>query len=722
MVKTLHWLILTFLLALISGCKLESQFDPWFQPGSSATDNVSPILGDSILFADVTENSLQVSWGSASDNITQTSGLRYKLVKATHLSALDTINKADSISGENLVMDWTPNINSQIVTGLNEGTTYYFAVLVRDIAKNKALYAPASQTTLDVTAPAVGTGIVFFNLSGNSLTVSWGAASDNVSASVDLQYKVVMASTGAAIDSVAEVDQVSGNNLIQDWAANLISQNVTGLTEGTTYYFAVLVKDPSGNKSLYSPSSTTTLDVTAPAVGTGIVFFNLSGNSLTVSWGAASDNVSASVDLQYKVVMASTGAAIDSVAEVDQVSGNNLIQDWAANLISQNVTGLTEGTTYYFAVLVKDLSGNKSLYSPNGQMTLDTSAPAPGYFLASTDVTATSFNLNWTKATDNLTSVDNLQYLVCSSTNLLDLLTVEGCLSAQIEQDWTPDISFLTLSGKSYGTAYQFNILVKDSAGNIRSYEGKTQGTSGVFMSRWNTGNIGTSGDGQIKLPLEIGGNYNFVVDWGDGSIDTITSWDSPAATHSYPVSGSWVIGISGTIEGFRFNNEGDRVKLLEVQQWGPLRLGNSGGYFYGAVLLQITATDNLDFSGTTDLSFAFANCSTLTTIPNLENWDVSNVTNMQSLFQNAVSFNQDLSAWNISNVTNMTDMLSSVTLSNENYEALLVSWSALSVQPNIVFDAGNAVYTSEAATLARNILSEAPNNWTIHDGVSVGK
>jgi len=611
MVKSLQWLILTFLLALISGCKLESQFDPWFQPGSSATDNVSPSLGDSILFADVTANSLQVSWGAASDNITQTSGLRYKLVKATTLSAIDTINKADSISGENLVMDWTPNITSQTVMGLNEGTTYYFAVLVRDIAKNRALYAPASQTTLDVTAPLVGTGITFSNVGSNSLTVSWGAASDNVSASVDLQYKVVMASTGTAIDSVAEVEQVSGANLIQDWAVNLISKNVTGLTEGTTYYFAVLVKD---------------------------------------------------------------------------------------------------------------LSGNKALYSPQGQMTLDASAPAPGYFLASTDVTATSFNLNWTKASDNVTSVDTLQYLVCSSTNLLDLLTVEGCLSAQIEQDWTPDISFLNLSGKSYGTVYQFNVLVKDSAGNIRSYEGKTQGTSGVFMSRWNTGNTGASGDGQIKLPLENGGNYNFVVDWGDGSIDTITSWDSPAATHTYPVSGGWVIGISGTIEGFRFNNEGDRVKLLEVQQWGPLRLGNSGGYFYGAVLLQITATDNLDFTGTTDLSFAFANCSTLTTIPNLENWDLSNVTNMQSLFQNAVSFNQDLSAWNISNVTNMTDMLSSVTLSNENYEALLVSWSALSVQPNIVFDAGNAIYNSEAATLARNILTEAPNNWIIHDGVSVGK
>ena len=324
-------------------------------------------------------------------------------------------------------------------------------------------------------------------------------------------------------------------------------------------------------------------------------------------------------------------------------------------------------------------------------------APFGGYFLAASGVDSTSFTLNWSSSVDNVTPQESLQYLVCSGSSLLAVLTVEDCLSGTIEQDWTPNVSSLFVTGKTYASVYHFNVLVKDVAGNISPYDGKTQGTSGVFMSRWNTGNVGVSGSGQIKLPLENGGNYNFVVDWGDGSIETITAWDSPAVTHTYPMSAGWVIGISGTLEGFRFNNQGDQQKLLEIQQWGTLRLGNSGAYFYGANNLNISATDNLDLTGTTDLSFAFADCSSLTTIPNLENWDISNV-------------------------INMTDMLSGVTLSTENYESVLISWSALTVQPNIVFDAGNSIYNSEAATVARNILTESPNNWTIHDGVLAEK
>ena len=38
-----------------------------------------------------------------------------------------------------------------------------------------------------------------------------------------------------------------------------------------------------------------------------------------------------------------------------------------------------------------------------------------------------------------------------------------------------------------------------------------------------------------------------------------------------------------------------------------------------------------------------------------LNKWDVSNVTNMDSMFAGATSFNQPLNNWNVSNVTNMT-------------------------------------------------------------------
>ena len=40
-----------------------------------------------------------------------------------------------------------------------------------------------------------------------------------------------------------------------------------------------------------------------------------------------------------------------------------------------------------------------------------------------------------------------------------------------------------------------------------------------------------------------------------------------------------------------------------------------------------------------------------------IENWDVSNVTNMSSLFANAPSFNQPLNKWNVSNVISMEGM-----------------------------------------------------------------
>lgn len=43
-----------------------------------------------------------------------------------------------------------------------------------------------------------------------------------------------------------------------------------------------------------------------------------------------------------------------------------------------------------------------------------------------------------------------------------------------------------------------------------------------------------------------------------------------------------------------------------------------------------------------------------------LNDWDVSNVTTMQGMFGGAYSFNQPLDNWNVSNVTNMTTMFSS--------------------------------------------------------------
>jgi len=75
------------------------------------------------------------------------------------------------------------------------------------------------------------------------------------------------------------------------------------------------------------------------------------------------------------------------------------------------------------------------------------------------------------------------------------------------------------------------------------------------------TDNAGTSNDDQFTLPAT--GSYT--VDWGDGVVEDL----SGAQTHTYPASGDYVIKVTGGLQRINFNNGGDRLKLLQIQNWG---------------------------------------------------------------------------------------------------------------------------------------------------------
>ncbi len=178
---------------------------------------------------------------------------------------------------------------------------------------------------------------------------------------------------------------------------------------------------------------------------------------------------------------------------------------------------------------------------------------------------------------------------------------------------------------------------------------------SSQFISKWKTDNAGASQNNQIILPLDGSGNYDFTVDWGDGSTDQIISYNQPEIVHTYPAAGTYTVTINGTISGWRFLNKWDKDKIIEIVNWGSLQLGNRGDYFSGCRNLTITATDTLDLSGITSLKSMFSNCTALATIPGIETWDVSQVTDMTNLFLNAKLFNQNINGWDVSNVTKLT-------------------------------------------------------------------
>jgi surface protein len=74
----------------------------------------------------------------------------------------------------------------------------------------------------------------------------------------------------------------------------------------------------------------------------------------------------------------------------------------------------------------------------------------------------------------------------------------------------------------------------------------------------------------------------------------------------------------------------------------------------------------------------------------NIGNWNVSNVTTMDSMFWAATAFNQDIGNWDISSLTNATDMFNSTSMTLNNMDGTLRGWAKLDT-------AANRAYTYDA-------------------------
>ena len=207
-----------------------------------------------------------------------------------------------------------------------------------------------------------------------------------------------------------------------------------------------------------------------------------------------------------------------------------------------------------------------------------------------------------------------------------------------------------------------------------------------AFITKWDI--IGFSK--KLVLPLIKSGTYDFYVDWGDGSPTSHITYYK-RAWHRYPSIGVYEVCITGTIKGWKLMEKYMKhprrgfltpkyYQLIDVCQWGCLKLGDSGRYFWGCKRLQISATDAPDLSETTNLSDMFAFCDEFNSP--IGHWDVSKVTNMNGLFHGAKSFNQPIASWNVSKVTNMGAMFSGASFNQP-----LNSWDVSNVtKMNLMF------------------------------------
>jgi predicted phage tail protein len=274
---------------------------------------------------------------------------------------------------------------SATVIGLTNGTTYYFKVTAVNAAGEGLPSGEASASLAANTVPGSPTGLTAI-ASGSQVTLSWTAPASDGGATI----------TGYVIDKGTSPGREAGT-AVNGSPVETTSYPVTGLTKGITYYFKVAAVNavgqgpPSGEVSVALPSATGSGSASSSASATASPFAAPTGLTATagnarvrLSWTAPAPDGGTPVT-GYKIYRA-TAPGFQASAVVTSITGTSTI-----------VTGLTNGTTYYFMVAAINAAGNETPFSAEVSATPDaavtvtlTSGSVPKQLIAALAAIATA--------------------------------------------------------------------------------------------------------------------------------------------------------------------------------------------------------------------------------------------------------------------------------------------------------------------------------------------
>ena len=194
----------------------------------------------------------------------------------------------------------------------------------------------------DTTAPTFA-GATTATSAPNSITVSWNAASDSVTAAAQMVYLLYQSTTPGG---------ESYTNPSFTTVPGATSYTVGKLPINSKYYYVVRARDGAGNidtnKVEVNATTPAQSDMQAPAFS-GVQSAAVSGSSITLQWNAATDNVTAAGQIVYLVYQASSagGQAYATPTYTTAPGATSFV-----------VSGLAANTTYYFVVRAQDGAGN----------------------------------------------------------------------------------------------------------------------------------------------------------------------------------------------------------------------------------------------------------------------------------------------------------------------------------------------------------------------------
>ncbi|WNR45238.1 fibronectin type III domain-containing protein [Paenibacillus roseipurpureus] len=414
---------------------------------TAACKPMAPIQADPV----AGDTQIKVSWG----NVDGATGykVKYGTTSGSYTSTTDV-----------------GNVTSKTLTGLTNNTTYYIIVtaynatgesIVSNEESLKPVASPAPSAPV-LNAPSVGSGQVSLN---------WSAVSGATGYKV--KYGIASGSHTTTID-----------------VGSVTSYTVTGLTNGTTYYFVVTAYS-SGGESSKSNEKTAIPSISAPVQANPTA-----GNAqITVNWGSVTGATG------YKVKYGTSSGTYSTTVD-------------AGNVTSKTITGLTNGTTYYLVVTAYNATAESAI---SNEKSATPSAPPAAPIQTTPIVGSGQITVNW-NSVSGATSY-NVKYGTSSGTYAT---TVNA-----------GNVTSYTVSGLTNGTTYYFVVTAQNGSGESTD----SNQVSAVPQIAAPVQNNPTPGNGQITVNWSaVGGATGYHVKYGTTSGSYATTVDAGNVT-SYTIN-----------------------------------------------------------------------------------------------------------------------------------------------------------------------------------------
>ncbi len=215
-----------------------------------------------------------------------------------------------------------------------------------------------------------------------------------------------------------------------------------------------------------------------------------------------------------------------------------------------------------------------------------------------------------------------------------------------------------------------------------------TETDSDAFVTTWNVTGAYDAGSFRyvtVTFHIDVASGGEVFIDWDDGN--SPTSYTASGAVENFyrnydpTASKSAAVSITGDLKRFYFHyidpvtTSDSPELLLSIDQWGDTAWSDMTDMFRSAENMQYMATDAPNLSSKPAMVDMFKKASSFD--GDLSNWDVSSMTSLRYLFNQATAFSGDgISGWDVSKVTDMTHLFAD----NHAFNAGISGWDVSKV------------------------------------------